>query len=405
MSQARDNFERITFPGSSGDMLAARLDMPKGQVRAFAVFAHCFTCSKDIFAAARIAKGLSEKGLGVLRFDFSGLGASEGDFANKNFSSNVEDLKAAIRFLSEHFKPPQILIGHSLGGAAVLAAAADIPELKAVVTIGAPADIAHVSHNFKSSTEEIEEKGVAEVELGGRPFTIKKQFLDDIRKHNLEERLQDLKPALLVFHAPGDEIVGIENAGAIFAAAKHPKSFISLDDADHLLRRASDAAYIADVISSWSRRYLDENKVSDSPSDVPAGVVRVTEAGSGKYEQHVRVDGHELTADEPISVGGTDHGPSPTQFLKIGLGSCTSITLRMYADRKGWDIGPISVDVSHQKITDKAASGGKRDQFERVISIGGEVSKEQSAKILEIADKCPVHRSLSQPSKIITTLA
>ena len=252
------NSDKLTFPGAAGGMLAARLDKPEGRVRAFAVFAHCFTCSKDIYAAARISKGLSENGLAVLRFDFSGLGASEGDFENTNFSSNVEDLKAAIDFLSKTYEKPQILVGHSLGGAAVLATAAMIPDLRAVATIGAPADVAHVSHNFKSSVLEIEEKGIAEVSLGGRPFTIKKQFLDDIRKQNLQQSLKELKAALLVFHAPRDEIVGVENAAEIFAAAKHPKSFISLDDADHLIRRASDAFYIADVISAWSRRYLAE---------------------------------------------------------------------------------------------------------------------------------------------------
>lgn len=395
------NSLEISFPGASGEMLAARLDLPQGQVRAYAVFAHCFTCSKDIYAAARISKGMSENGLAVLRFDFSGLGASEGDFANTNFSSNVDDLKAAIDFLTENYETPQILVGHSLGGAAVLAAASDMPELKAVATIGAPADVEHVSHNFKSSLDEIEQKGIAEVSLGGRPFTIKKQFLDDIRRQNLQQRLEKIKAALLVFHAPRDEIVGIENAAEIFANAKHPKSYISLDDADHLVRRASDAFYIADVISAWSLRYL---KPAEKPKqwNEDEQTIIVQESGVGKFQQNISLGSHHLVADEPVSVGGLNTGPAPVDFLGIALGACTSMTLRMYAERKGWEFGRIRVDVIHTKIEDSEGGGDKKDQFTRNLSVEGNISQEQRDKLVEIANKCPVHKIMSKPSEIVT---
>ena len=401
---------KVTFQGSQGHQLAAKLELPDGEPRAFALFAHCFTCSKDIFAAARIAGALAERGFAVLRFDFTGLGASDGEFANTNFSSNVADLLNAARFLEDEYRAPQLLIGHSLGGAAVLAAAGDLPEVKAVATIGAPADAEHVIHNFAAKIDEIDAAGEAEVTLGGRSFTITKQFLDDVRGKTLQDRIAGMKNALLVFHAPRDQTVGIENAGIIFGAAKHPKSFISLDDADHLLSRRDDAIYVADVLSSWAARFL-KTAPAETVEPLPEGIARIAETGNSKFQQTVRVGGHALVADEPASVGGLDSGPTPYDFLGIALGACTAMTLRMYADRKGMQLGRISVDVSHAKVhaQDCIDCGegreGRIDRFERTISVADTaVDAELEAKLVEIAGKCPVHRTLEASSAVVTKL-
>jgi uncharacterized OsmC-like protein/pimeloyl-ACP methyl ester carboxylesterase len=396
---------KITFPGHSGEQLAARLDMPDGQVRAYALFAHCFTCSKDIFAASRIAATLAENGIAVLRFDFTGLGASEGEFANTNFSSNVRDLIEAANYMRRHLQAPALLIGHSLGGAAVLAAAGDIPEVKAVATIGAPADAEHVIHNFGAAIEEIEEKGVAAVSLAGRDFNIQKQFLDDVRSSVLTERIGKLKRALMVFHAPRDETVGIENAAAIFSAAKHPKSFISLDNADHLLSRRQDAAYVAVVLAAWAGRYIDAAEVNtDEKTD---NQVIVRETGRGAFQQDVFVRSHHMLADEPVAVGGLDSGPTPYDYLSAALGACTAMTLRMYAGRKGLELGPLSVAVSHAKVhvedcIECEGHESRIDRFEREISVSGAVAPEMAKKLEEIAGKCPVHRTLEHSSLVAT---
>jgi len=401
---------KVTFPGHSGEDLAARLDLPQGRVQAAAIFAHCFTCSKDIPAARRISQRLASMGLAVLRFDFTGLGHSSGEFANTHFTSNVQDLMAAAAFMEKEGMPPALLVGHSLGGAAVLRAAGEIASVKAVATIGAPADPAHVAHNFGASVDKINTEGAAEVSLGGRPFTIKKQFLDDIAGVKLADAVATMKRALLVLHAPGDTTVGIDNAAEIFTAAKHPKSFVTLDDADHLISRAEDAEYAADVISAWSARYLDLQKPS-APIGAPEGVVRVTESDSAGFLQDVNAGPrHHINADEPISVGGTDMGMTPYQFLSAGLGACTSMTIRMYARRKGWPLTGVSVDVTHDKIhaTDCAhceTEVGKIDQFRRVIRLEGDLDADQRARLMEIADKCPVHRTMEAEIEVVTEAA
>jgi len=402
--------EKVTFIGGSGENLAARLDLPQGRPRAFALFAHCFTCSKDVFAAARIAGGLAERGFAVLRFDFTGLGASDGDFANTNFSSNVEDLVRAADFLRDRYEAPQLLIGHSLGGAAVLAAATRVPEARAVATIAAPADPAHVAAHFTEARAEIEAAGEAEVLLVGRPFRIKKQFLEDIATHRLEQAIAGMKKALMVFHAPRDQVVGIDNASRIFLAAKHPKSFVSLDDADHLLSRRSDAVYVAEVLAAWAGRYLGSADAATATPRAPEGSVVVEETGEGKFTQRIAAGPHSLTADEPESAGGLDMGPSPYDFLLAALGACTSMTLRLYAERKGLALERTRVTLSHAKIHAEDCATcetreGKIDRIERVIETVGALSPEERRRLLEIADKCPVHRTLHSEILIETRAA
>ncbi|RFP87565.1 OsmC family protein [Rhodobacteraceae bacterium 63075] len=400
--------KRLDFESRSGHKLAARLDMPDGPHLATALFAHCFTCSKDIPAAKRISQRLAAQGIAVLRFDFTGLGHSEGEFANTDFSSNVGDLAAAAEALEAGIGAPDLLIGHSLGGAAVIAAAGQIPSAKAVVTIGAPYDPAHVTRHFGEKREEILETGEAEVDLGGRPFVIRKEFLEDVSHANLETRLQELGKALLVLHAPRDEIVGIDNAAEIFMAAKHPKSFITLDDADHLITRPGDAEYAAEVIAAWAARYLDMRPPAPPPG-APEGITRVSEADPQGFLQDIMSGPqHHALADEPEAYGGTNRGMSPYGFLAAGLGACTSMTIRMYARRKGWPLEHVRVDVSHEKVHAQDASEGSRekiDSFKRVVHLEGELSGEQRQKLLEIADKCPVHRTLERANDIVTELA
>lgn len=405
---------KLGFEGAMGASLAARLDLPAGPVLAYALFAHCFTCTKDLTATRKIAQALNEQGVAVLRFDFTGLGGSGGDFASTNFTSNLEDLRRAAQYLRDEFEAPKLLIGHSLGGAAVLAVAADIPEATAVATIAAPADVEHVTENFASKLAEINEAGHAEVSLSGRPFVIKKQFLDDLAAHNIEQSVSQLHKALLVMHAPMDQTVGIENATRIFTAAKHPKSYVSLDKADHLLREPEDAAYAARVIAAWARPYI----VGAQPAKplVPAageaneGVI-ARETGLGKFQTMLVAGKHRMMADEPESAGGLDSGPSPYEYLASALGACTSMTIRMYADRKQIPLDGISVKVTHQKIhaSDCADCGegvrqsnAKIDRFEREITLHGDFGDDIRTRLIEIANKCPVHRTLEGSSMIVT---
>jgi len=399
--------QRATFTGANGQQLAARLDLPSGSLRGMALFAHCFTCTKDILAAKRIAQGLARHGIGVLRFDFTGLGHSEGEFANTNFSSNVADLKAAADFLRGSFQAPDILIGHSLGGAAVLAVAGDILEAKGVVTIGAPADVGHVLHQFGSHIDEINDRGEAEVQLAKRKFTIRREFIEDATRQKLQDKIAQLGRALLVMHSPIDQTVGVDNASQIFVAAKHPKSFVSLDTADHLLSAEADASYVANIVAAWAGRFV---AVGPSIDDAHESVV-VSETGLGKFQNTVTAGQHQMLADEPTSVGGLNSGPTPYDYLSAGLGACTAMTLRMYANHKKLVLGRVSVEVSHGKVAadhcndcGEAAEGGggKIDRFERVISVEGEVDDDLKDKLIEIAGKCPVHRTLEHVSAVVT---
>ncbi|MDD7909125.1 bifunctional alpha/beta hydrolase/OsmC family protein [Pseudovibrio exalbescens] len=403
---------KLSFKGSSGAELSARLDLPAGAVRAYALFAHCFTCSKDISAARRIAQALTNDGIAVLRFDFTGLGGSGGDFASSNFSSNLQDLLLAADYMRQNFEAPKLLVGHSLGGAAVLAVAKEIPEVTAVATIGAPSTADHVLHNFHVALDTIREHGEATVDLAGRPFKIKKQFVDDLEQQDVRGRIGELKKAVLVLHSPLDETVGIDNASEIFVAAKHPKSFVSLDNADHLLTKSEDADYAARVIAGWACRYIDDT-TEKVVTDAPVNAV-VEETGLGKFQNMVKVGPHRMIADEPESVGGLDSGPSPYDFVSVALASCTSMTLRIYAGFKKIDLGRVRVEVAHQKLPadhcgdcGAVAEGktGKIDRFERTIHVEGELDEETKTKLLEIADKCPVHRTLESSAAVITKIA
>jgi putative redox protein len=403
--------ERFQFKGEGGHQLAASLDLPDGEPLAYALFAHCFTCGKDGLAARRIAASLMAKGIAVLRFDFTGLGSSEGDFANSTFSSNIADLVRAADHLRELRKGPAILIGHSLGGAAVLAAAGQIPDAKAVVTIGAPSDPAHVTGLFKDRIDDIRKQGKVEISLAGRPFQISSGFLDDIAEQGLVAHVTNLHKALLIMHAPTDAIVGIDNASRIFIAAKHPKSFVSLAGADHLLSDRRDAAYVAEIIAVWVTRYLD-SIAAEKPEDLgeaPRSVL-VRETRSGKFQQTISVGPHRLFADEPVAAGGDDTGPGPYDFVLAGLGACTAMTMRLYADRKSLPMDRVSVTLKHSKIhaqdcVECETRTGVLDQIERVIAMEGALDTEQRSKLLEIADKCPVHRTLTSEIHIVTRVA
>jgi uncharacterized OsmC-like protein/pimeloyl-ACP methyl ester carboxylesterase len=403
--------ERFQFTGEGGHQLAAAVDTPDGPVQAYALFAHCFTCGKDVLAAKRIATALAARGIAVLRFDFTGLGSSEGDFANANFSSNVADLVRAADHLRDTRGAPAILIGHSLGGAAILAAAGKIPDAKAVVTIAAPSDPAHVTRLFGDRIAEIRAHGEVEVQLAGRPFHIKREFLDDIAEQGLLAQVAKLRKALLVMHAPTDDTVGIDNATRIFVAAKHPKSFVSLSGADHLLSGKRDGAYVADVIAAWAERYIEPGEARPVPTASAApGVVVVRETRNGKFQQTVTSGPHSILADEPVAVGGLDSGPGPYDLVLAGLGACTSMTMRMYADRKSLPLDRVTVTLKHSKIhaqdcAECETREGMLDQFDRTISIEGALDAEQRRRLMEIADKCPVHRTLKSEIRIVTKAA
>jgi len=397
----------VTFENQKGEILSGILDLPTEEPVAYALFAHCFTCSKNLRAASNIARALNDERIAVLRFDFTGLGQSEGEFADTNFSSNVGDLLAAVDFLDRKHGDVSILIGHSLGGTAVLQAAPQVETAVAVVTIGSPAEPAHVARMFGGREASLRERGEAEVELGGRPFLVKQQFVDDLRQHDVKGTIGKLHKALLVMHAPLDNIVEIDNAAELFVAAKHPKSFVSLDSADHLLTNDDDSRYAGQVLAAWASRYLPHADHGE-PFRVAAGEV-VARTYTDGFKTDVRAGRHTLVADEPRSVGGTNAGPSPYDLLSASLATCTSMTLHMYAAHKKLDLESVTVRVKHGKIhaqdcKDCESDSGRIDEFQRSISLQGGLSEEQRQRVLEIADRCPVHRTLEGEIKVRSKL-
>ncbi|WKD49460.1 bifunctional alpha/beta hydrolase/OsmC family protein [Microbulbifer spongiae] len=398
---------KLEFAATDGLMVAGLLEMPDVNPHSFALFAHCFTCGKDVVSASRIARALVTRGYAVLRFDFTGLGGSDGDFANSNFSSNVNDLVMAANFLRDHYRAPSLLIGHSLGGAAALAAAHSMPEVRGVVTIGAPADPHHVVKQFGCKLDEISTQGVAEVTLAGRRFTIKKQFLDDLDNHYQSEKIAKLKKPLLIFHSPVDATVSIHEAEKIFRSAKHPKSFISLDNADHLLTKARDAEYVATTLAAWATRYIEEpENIEQKDSAIPSGHVLVKEKNR-QFTRTVISDSHVWLADEPTAMGGNDLGPDPYEHLLAALGTCTSMTIRMYARHKKIPLQDVSVHLSHNRehardCEDCESSPQKIEVINRVVTLVGDLTDEVRDRLLQIADRCPVHQTLHSDLKIIT---
>lgn len=406
-------FERITFSNPDGVTLAARIDLPiTGHPLAYAVFAHCFTCTKNLKAVGNITRELAAEGIATLRFDFTGLGESEGDFSETNFSTNLVDLRAAVAWLAEHRQAPRLLIGHSLGGAAVLRVASEHPEVVAVAVIGAPAAPAHIRRHLVGAVDAIERDGQAPVMLGGSEFVVSKQFLDDVDSHVLERSVADLDAALLVMHSPIDNTVGVDDAADIFGWARHPKSYVSLDDADHLLSDPEDATYVGQVIASWADRYVAPDQRRRLQPDLDAGdmtsVTWVRLEGKG-YRTEIVSNGFPLVADEPESMGGTNTGPTPYDFLLSGLGACTAMTLRMYADRKGWPLQAVDVRLTHQKVHARdsertESTSGTIDHIDRQIAVSGPLDDEQKARLMDIADRCPVHRSLHGEIAIVSVL-
>ncbi|WP_420388616.1 alpha/beta fold hydrolase [Roseivirga sp.] len=397
---------KLKFPNKEGQMLAARLELPVDKrVNAYAIFAHCFTCSKNLIAVTHISRGLTSKGIAVLRFDFTGLGESEGDFEDTNFSSNVSDLITAAEYLKENYGEAKIMVGHSLGGAAVLMAAAQLKHIEAIATIGAPADPVHVTHLFQSSLEEIEASGKAKVSLGGRPFTITKQFVEDLEEYEKLDVIKELRRPLLVMHSPQDEIVDIKNAEKIYVSAMHPKSYISLDGADHLLTNRDDAEYAGQMVAAWASRYIKVEPADDLKTEEQV-VVR-NEADKG-LQTEIMANGHFLLADEPEDLGGTNLGGTPYDLLISGLGACTAMTIRMYANHKKWPLEEVKVHLTREKRHAEDATGlGEKDKLEfidRYVELTGDLTDEQRQRILEIADKCPVHKTLTNGLKVNTTL-
>lgn len=399
--------KKVSFTNAQDQALSGILDLPVGEPIAYALFAHCFTCSKNLKAATNIVRSMTAAGIAVLRFDFTGLGESEGAFEDTSFSSNVSDLLAAVDWLGSEYRAPEILFGHSLGGTAVLQAAPGVPSAVAIATIGSPADPKHVAHMFAGCETELEEKGIADVKLGGRPFRVRKQFLDDLETHDLPASVGSLRKALLVMHAPLDETVEVENASALFVAAKHPKSFVSLDKADHLLSREEDSRYAGQVLAAWALRYLPEQEAAHSlKADTDEVVARTFTDG---FRTEVQAGGHSLIADEPVRVGGTDEGPTPYDLLSAALATCTTMTLRMYASHKKLPLESATVHVRHGRVhaedcEDCEQKDGQIHEFRRELVLDGDLTDAQRQRMLEIADRCPVHKTLHNEIKVRTTL-
>lgn len=400
------NFQKVTFTNREGEELVGRLELPIDQrPHNFVVFAHCFTCTKNLIAIRNIARELVREGFGVLRFDFTGLGESEGEFENTNFSGNVDDLVDAANYLKEEYTAPTLIIGHSLGGSAAIFAAEQIPSVKAVAVISSPSNPEHVKNLVKDDIETIRKNGKARVNIGGRDFTLKKQFLDDIKNHPLTEVVANFRKSLLILHSPQDRIVGIENAKDLFIAAWHPKSYISLDGMDHMLSGQENSHYVGKVITGWAMRYVSMPKGETLQSNKQ---VAARLDNTEKFTTYMKLGDHNALADEPTTYGGNNFGPSPYEYLSGALASCTAMTVQMYARRKKWNLENITVHIDHSKehavdCENCESSSAKIDTFTKTIKIEGDLTREQKERLMEIADRCPVHRTLISSVQIISS--
>ena len=403
------NTVRLEIENRKGLKLQAYLELPANQKpNHFTIFAHCFSCNSNFNAVKNISRSLSNHGFGVLRFDFTGLGKSEGEFAESHFSANVEDLLDVSNYLEKHYKAPSLLVGHSLGGAAVIVAASKLEHIKAVATVGAPATVSHVTHLFSHGTDDIQEKGDVEVKIGGRPFKINQDFVNDFGKTDLPKIIKKLRKPILVMHAPFDKVVGIENAHQIYHNAIHPKSFISLDDADHLLSKQTDSIYVGNMIGTWVERYFEpeDNNMISSNGEQLVGHLNLLE---DNFTTSIQTKKHSFIADEPTNIGGDDFGPSPYDFLSAGLAACTVMTLKMYADRKKWDLHEVFVYITYSRkhsddLDIEVDKPTRFDHLQKKIKIVGNLEEKQRNRLKEIASKCPVHKTLQSKIIIDTTL-
>ncbi|MFT4780963.1 MAG: putative OsmC-like protein/pimeloyl-ACP methyl ester carboxylesterase [Psychroserpens sp.] len=401
--------QKLKVINKKGHKLQAYLELPANQKpNYFAIFAHCFTCSSSLSAVRNISRALTNHGFGIVRFDFTGLGRSEGEFADSHFSANVDDLIAVSDFIKEHYEAPSLLVGHSLGGAAVLVAASKLDNIKAVATVGAPATISHVKHLFSHGIDDIKNKGRVAVNIGGRPFKIDEEFVSDFDKTDLPAVVKALRKPLLILHSPTDTIVGIKNAEQLYNNAHHPKSFVTLDDADHLLSKTRDSSYAGDIIGAWVKRYFpqQENKMLDTSGEQLVAHLNLKE---DNFTTTIQTAKHNFIADEPDSVGGDDFGPSPYDFISAGLAACTVMTLKIYAERKKWDLQEVYAHITYSKKhsddlmldVDKPT---RIDHLSKKLTFIGDLDESQRQRLKEIASKCPVHKTLQSEVIIDTEL-
>lgn len=400
---------KLKIENKKGLLLQAQLELPANQKpNRYAIFAHCFTCTSSLSAVKNISRALTRYGFGVVRFDFTGLGRSEGEFADSHFSANVEDLIAVSDFMAANYQAPALLVGHSLGGAAVISAASRLDTVEAVATIGAPSTVGHVTHLFSHGIDAIKDKGKVEVNIGGRPFKIDNEFVEDFGKTDLPSVVKNLRKPLLIMHSPTDNVVGIKNAEELYLKAMHPKSFVTLDNADHLLTNSRDSIYAGNVIGTWVQRYFEsqENEMLDTNGEQLVGHLNLVE---DNFTTTIQSKNHSILADEPASVGGDDFGPSPYEYLNAALVACTAMTLKMYAERKKWELQEVYVYVTHAKKHSKDLGLEQEkpsylDHVTKKIKLIGNLDDAQKARLKEISSKCPVHKTLASGVVFDTTI-